>query len=64
MGNLHQIEQWAGLTTIVMVKRVRHLWNKVTREVMFYLTSLTWDAALIGRTIRTALSNYRERARV
>jgi predicted transposase YbfD/YdcC len=53
MGNLHQIEQWAGLTTIVMVKRVRHLWNKVTREVMFYLTSLTWDAALIGRTIRT-----------
>jgi predicted transposase YbfD/YdcC len=53
MGNLHQIEQWAGLTTIVMVKRVRHLWNQVTREVMFYLTSLTWDAALIGRTIRT-----------
>jgi predicted transposase YbfD/YdcC len=41
MGNLHQIEQWAGLTTIVMVKRVRHLWNQVTREVMFYLTSLT-----------------------
>jgi hypothetical protein len=36
VGDLHQIEQWTGLTTIVMVKRVRHLWNKVTREVMFY----------------------------
>jgi predicted transposase YbfD/YdcC len=53
MGNLYQIEQWAGLKTIVMVKRVRHLWNKTTREVMFYLTSLPWDAALIGRAIRT-----------
>jgi predicted transposase YbfD/YdcC len=53
MGELHQIEQWAGLNTIVMVKRVRHLRNKVTREVMFYLSSLPWDAALIGRAIRT-----------
>jgi hypothetical protein len=25
MGELHQIEQWAGLNTIVMVKRVRYL---------------------------------------
>ncbi len=53
MGNLYQIEQWAGLKTIVMVRRVRHLWNKTTREVMFYLTSLPCDAALIGRAIRT-----------
>jgi predicted transposase YbfD/YdcC len=53
MGSLHQIEQWAGLNTIVMVKRVRHLWNKVTQEVTFYLSSLIWDAALIGRAIRT-----------
>jgi len=53
MGRLHQIEQWVGLKTIVMVKRVRHLWNKTTREVMFYLTSLPCDAAVIGRAIRT-----------
>jgi predicted transposase YbfD/YdcC len=53
MGNLHQMEQWAGLKTIVMVKRVRHLWNKITREVMFYLSSLPCDAAVIGRAIRT-----------
>lgn len=53
MGNLHHIEQWAGLRTIVMVKRVRHLWNKITQETMVYLTSLPCDAAVIGRAIRT-----------
>lgn len=53
LGNLYQIEQWAGRKTIVMVTRVRHLWHKTTREVTFYLTSLHWDAALIGRAIRT-----------
>ena len=35
MGPLHQVEQWVGLQTIVMVKRVRHLWNKTTVEVIF-----------------------------
>ncbi len=53
MGDLHPIEQWAGLNTIVMVKRVQHLWNKITRETMVYLTSLPCDAAVIGRAIRT-----------
>lgn len=53
MGELHQIGQWAGLKTIVMVKRVRHLWNKTTHETMFYLTSLPCDAAVIARAIRT-----------
>ena len=53
MGDLHHGEQWIGLKTIVMVRRVRHLWNKTTREVMVYLTSLSCDAALIGRAIRT-----------
>ncbi|MBW4491938.1 MAG: ISAs1 family transposase [Oscillatoria princeps RMCB-10] len=36
----------------MMVKRVRHLWNKTTCEVMFYLSSLPCDAARIGRAIR------------
>lgn len=53
LGPLHAIEQWAGLRTIVMVKRVRHLSNKTTKEVMFYLTSLPCDAVAIGRAIRT-----------
>lgn len=53
MENLYQIEQWAGLRTLVLVKRVRHLWNKITRETMIYLTSLPCDAGVIGRAIRT-----------
>ncbi len=36
---LHQQADWLGLKTVVMVVRVRHLWNKTTREVQFYLTS-------------------------
>lgn len=52
MGDLFQISRWAGLKTIVMVLRVRRLWNKTTREVMFYLSSLPCDAVVIGRAIR------------
>ena len=53
MGELYQVEQWAGLQTVVMVIRVRKLWNKTTREVMFYLSSLAANAVVIGRAIRT-----------
>lgn len=49
---LYQPKVWAGLQSLVMVVRVRHLWNKTTREVQFYLTSLHSDAQLIGRAIR------------
>jgi predicted transposase YbfD/YdcC len=52
MGALYQISQWAGLKTIVMVSRVRRLWNKTTRDVMFYLSSLPCDAIAIGRALR------------
>ncbi|BAZ70610.1 transposase (plasmid) [Fischerella sp. NIES-4106] len=52
IGELYQPKLWAGLQTLVMVVRVRHLWNKTTREVQFYLTSLNSDAQLIGRAIR------------
>jgi predicted transposase YbfD/YdcC len=31
---------------------VRHLWNKTTREVQFYLTSLHSQDQLIGQAIR------------
>ncbi len=41
---LHQQADWLGLQTVVMVVRVRHLWNKTTREAQFYLTSLSSDA--------------------
>lgn len=35
-----------------MVVRVRHLWNKNTREVQFYLTSLDCDACKLAQAIR------------
>ena len=38
MGELHPIEPWAGLNTIVLVRRVRHPWNKTTREQQFLHT--------------------------
>lgn len=51
-GGLYQQEQWSGLQSIVIVERVRHLWNKTTYEVQFYLSSLAADAQLVGRAIR------------
>ena len=52
-GGLYQQEQWLGLQSIVMVERTRHLWNKLTHEVQFYLSSLPADAHLLGNAIRT-----------
>lgn len=52
IGKLYQPKLWAGLQSLVMVVRVRHLWNKTTRDVQFYLTSLNSDAQIIGRAIR------------
>ncbi|MGJ5672622.1 MAG: ISAs1 family transposase [Nostochopsis sp.] len=52
INNLYQPRLWAGLQSVVMVVRVRHLWNKTTREVQFYLTSLHSNAQLIGLAIR------------
>lgn len=49
---LHEQADWIGLCSVVMVVRVRHLWNKTTREVQFYLTSLDSDAQKLGRAIR------------
>jgi len=50
--DLYQPSSWAGLQSVVMVVRVRHLWNKTTREVQFYLSSLPCNAVYIGRAIR------------
>lgn len=49
---LYQPTPWSGLCSLVMVIRVRHLWNKTTREVQFYLTSLPCDAFRIAHAIR------------
>jgi len=37
----------------VAIERTRHLWNKVTHEVQFYLSSLPADAHVLGNTIRS-----------
>lgn len=53
IGELYQPRIWAGLKSVVMVIRVRHLWNKTTSEVHFYLTSLEHNnAELLGQAIR------------
>ncbi len=52
MGDLYKQAQWSGLQTIVKVVRTRHLWNKTTQEVMFYLSSLPPDAQQLGKAIR------------
>ena len=52
LGGVYKQEQWPGLRTIVMIERVRHLWNKTTHDVQFYLSSLPVDAQLNGRAIR------------
>lgn len=52
MGGLYKQAQWSGLQTIVRVVRTRHLWNKTTTEVMFYLSSLPPDAQKLGQVIR------------
>ena len=49
---LHNHWDWVGLKCIVMVARVRRLWNKTTREVQFYLTSLDCNACKLGQAIR------------
>ena len=49
---LHQADQWLGLQTIVIVERTRHLWNKTTHEIQFYLCSLPADSTRIAAAIR------------
>lgn len=52
LPTLHNQKDWVGLECVVMVVRVRHLWNKTTHEVQFYLTSLECNAHKLGQAIR------------
>jgi len=45
MPPVHEQHQWAGLTTIMVVRSIQH-WNKITHEV-FYITSLGSDAKMV-----------------
>ena len=53
LPSLHRQNLWSGLTTVVMVRSVRQLWNKTTTEVRFFLSSLTGDAQKHARVIRS-----------
>jgi predicted transposase YbfD/YdcC len=49
---LHDSAQWAGLQTIVVVERLRHLRTKTTHEIQFYLSSLPSNSYNIAKAIR------------
>jgi predicted transposase YbfD/YdcC len=53
LPRLHRQSQWEGLTTVVMVRRQRQLWNKTTTEIQFYLSSLEADAERHSWVIRS-----------
>ena len=53
LSDLPNGSKWKGLTTVVMVKRTRRLWNKTTEEVCFYITSLAADAVFLAQAIRS-----------
>jgi hypothetical protein len=46
-------QQWAGLCSIVMVVSERRLWNKTTKEVRYYISSLSSDALVLGQVVRS-----------
>ena len=52
LPELSEAKKWKGLTSVVMVKRERQLWNKRTTEVCFYITSLEPDAVVLAQVIR------------
>ncbi|CDN14033.1 Transposase, IS4 [Richelia intracellularis] len=49
---MHNQDNWVNLKCVVMVVRVRNLWNKTSREVQCYLTRLNCDARNLGQVIR------------
>ncbi|NER40129.1 MAG: ISAs1 family transposase, partial [Oscillatoria sp. SIO1A7] len=53
LPNVNEAKKWKGLTTVVMVKRKRNLWNKQTTEVCFYITSIQADASVLTKAIRS-----------
>jgi predicted transposase YbfD/YdcC len=48
----NQLQQWAGLQSLVVVHSQRRLWNKDTSETRYFLSSLSADAQTFARYIR------------
>lgn len=53
LGALPQLCQWRGLQSLGIVVRERRLWNQITTEVHFYLSSLPPDAQLLANAVRS-----------
>ncbi|MGB5711455.1 MAG: ISAs1 family transposase, partial [Waterburya sp.] len=53
LPTLHRQSQWLGLTTVVMVRSQRQLWNKTTTNVRFYISSLEAAAQRHNQVIRS-----------
>jgi predicted transposase YbfD/YdcC len=49
----HRQSQWVGLSTVVMVRTTRQLWNKTTTQVRFYISSLAAQGARHNSVIRS-----------
>jgi len=50
---LHRQNFWTGLTSVVMVRSTRQLWNKTTTEVRFFISSLSDNAEKHAQVIRS-----------
>ena len=53
LPTLHNQNKWKELKTVVMVLSERQLWNKKTSDVRFYISSLSSDAELFMKSIRS-----------
>ncbi len=50
---LHRQNLWSGLTTVVMIRSTRQLWNKTTTEDRFFISSLSDNAEKHAQVIRS-----------
>lgn len=48
-----QLQAWEGLQTLVVVESTRQLWNKTTREVRFYISSVAATAKTFAGYVRS-----------
>lgn len=53
LANKSSQDKWVGLVSVGMVICERRLWNKTTREVRYYISSLPADAQVLGDVVRT-----------
>ncbi len=53
LPSLHNKNKWQGFKTVIMVVSERILWNKTTKNIRFYISSLESNAEVLARGIRS-----------